>query len=162
EGGVRGGQHALGPRVAPTAIGNAAPLSGRRRPRASTFPSTATRCSFLGAVRDTWLAPPQRDTQRSHAGGRRHQEIGRNKGQIRCRKGLANPFRARPTPPRECRCGPYGGHRHDGKLTFDDVFEVAWQFDVSVEAVVRQIGFVYRKLADWANTVLDRLRCPIG
>jgi XRE family transcriptional regulator, fatty acid utilization regulator len=52
--------------------------------------------------------------------------------------------------------------RHDGKLTFDDLFEVARQFDVSVEAVVRQVGFVYRKPADWANTVLERLRSPIG
>jgi len=52
--------------------------------------------------------------------------------------------------------------KHEGKLTFDDLFEVARQFDVSVEAVVRQTGFVYRKAADWANMVLDRLRSQIG
>jgi Zn-dependent peptidase ImmA (M78 family)/transcriptional regulator with XRE-family HTH domain len=52
--------------------------------------------------------------------------------------------------------------RQDGKLKFEDFFEVARQFDVSVEVVVRHIGFVYRKPADWANTVLDKLRSQIG
>jgi hypothetical protein len=52
--------------------------------------------------------------------------------------------------------------RQGGTLKFDDLFEIARQFDVSVEVVVRHIGFVYRKAADWANTVLDQLRSPIG
>jgi len=52
--------------------------------------------------------------------------------------------------------------RHNGKLTFDDFFEVARQFDVSVEAVVRQIGFVYRSAPEWANTVLEQLHTEIG
>ena len=52
--------------------------------------------------------------------------------------------------------------RHDGKLRFDDFFEIARQFDVSVEVIVRHIGFVYRKPADWANTVLDQLQSQIG
>jgi len=52
--------------------------------------------------------------------------------------------------------------KQDGKLKFDDIFEIARQFDVSVEVVVRHIGFVYRKTADWANTVLDQLRSQIG
>jgi Zn-dependent peptidase ImmA (M78 family)/transcriptional regulator with XRE-family HTH domain len=52
--------------------------------------------------------------------------------------------------------------KHAGRLKFDDLFEIARQFDVSVEAVVRHISFVYGKPADWANTVLDRLRPQIG
>lgn len=52
--------------------------------------------------------------------------------------------------------------KQGGKLRFDDLFEIARQFDVSVEVVVRHIGFVYRKTADWANTVLDQLRSQIG
>lgn len=53
--------------------------------------------------------------------------------------------------------------RHGGKLTFDDFFEIARQFDVSVEAIVRQVGFVYqKKTAEWANAVLEQLRTEIG
>ncbi len=33
---------------------------------------------------------------------------------------------------------------------------------MSVEVIVRHIGFVYRKPAEWANTVLDQLRSQIG
>ncbi len=52
--------------------------------------------------------------------------------------------------------------KQDGKLKFDDFFEIARQFDVSVEVVIRHIGFVYRKPTDWANAVLDQLRSQIG
>ncbi|HEV3255252.1 MAG TPA: XRE family transcriptional regulator [Gemmataceae bacterium] len=52
--------------------------------------------------------------------------------------------------------------KHGDRLTFDDLFEVARQFDVSVEAVVRQIGFVYHKAADWANSALERFGNQIG
>lgn len=52
--------------------------------------------------------------------------------------------------------------KQEGKLRFDDLFEIARQFDVSVEVVVRHISFVYRKPAEWANTVLEQLRSQIG
>ena len=52
--------------------------------------------------------------------------------------------------------------KQGGKLTFDDLFEIARQFDVSVEVIVRHISFVYGKSAEWANTVLDQLRSQIG
>lgn len=52
--------------------------------------------------------------------------------------------------------------KQGGKLTFDDLFEIARQFDVSVEVVVRHISFVYQKSPEWANSVLDQLRSQIG
>lgn len=54
------------------------------------------------------------------------------------------------------------GARRAGGLTFHDFFQISRQFDVSVEVVVRQVGFVYRQSSDWANTVLDQLRSSIG
>jgi XRE family transcriptional regulator, fatty acid utilization regulator len=52
--------------------------------------------------------------------------------------------------------------RQGGKLTFDNLFEIARQFDVSAEVIVRHISFVYRKPTDWASTVLDQLRSRVG
>lgn len=51
--------------------------------------------------------------------------------------------------------------KQNGKLRFDELFEIARQFDVSVKVVVRHISFVYRKTAEWANKVLDQLRSQI-
>jgi Zn-dependent peptidase ImmA (M78 family) len=66
-------------------------------------------------------------------------------------------------PPEVLRVGvDEASAKHEGKLTFDALFEIARQFDVSMEVVVRQISFVYRKTAEWANSVLDQLRSQIG
>lgn len=49
--------------------------------------------------------------------------------------------------------------RRDGdKLGFDGLFEVAREFDVSVEAVVWQIGFVYKIPSEKLQPTLDYLR----
>jgi XRE family transcriptional regulator, fatty acid utilization regulator len=42
--------------------------------------------------------------------------------------------------------------------SFDDWFEVARQFDVSIEALLRQTSFVYRLPKDWAQQNLEKLR----
>jgi Zn-dependent peptidase ImmA (M78 family) len=48
------------------------------------------------------------------------------------------------------------------KLGFDDLFEVARQFDVSVEALLWQIGFVYRIPSETVREYVDRFRGQIG
>jgi Zn-dependent peptidase ImmA (M78 family) len=47
--------------------------------------------------------------------------------------------------------------REKGKLSFDDLFEIARQFDVSVEALLRHIGFVYNLDSAVVQQQIDRL-----
>lgn len=49
-----------------------------------------------------------------------------------------------------------------GNLTLPDLSEIARQFDVSIEVLVRHISFIYGKGSEWANTVLDRFRASIN
>ena len=48
------------------------------------------------------------------------------------------------------------------KLTFDDLFEVARQFDVSVEALLRHMGFVYGIPNERIQTTVEQLRQQIN
>jgi len=52
--------------------------------------------------------------------------------------------------------------RDSGKIGFDGLFEVAREFDVSVEAVVWQIGFVYRLASEKLQPTVDSLRDRSG
>lgn len=49
-----------------------------------------------------------------------------------------------------------------GKLSFDDLFEIARQFDVSVEALLWHIGFVYSIDSTVVQQQIDRLRGQIS
>jgi len=52
--------------------------------------------------------------------------------------------------------------RDSGKMGFDDLFEVAREFDVSVEAVVWQIGFVYNIASEKLQPTVNKLREQAG
>lgn len=45
-----------------------------------------------------------------------------------------------------------------GKLDFDHLFEVARSFGVSVDAIIVQIGFVYRQPQDWGAKARESMR----
>jgi len=47
-------------------------------------------------------------------------------------------------------------------LTFDDLFEVARQFDVSVEALLWQMSFVFNRQKEWVSENLNKLRGQIA
>jgi len=48
------------------------------------------------------------------------------------------------------------------KLAFDDLFEIARQFDVSVEALLRQVGFIYNLSEDVVEQDIETLRDRIS
>lgn len=51
-----------------------------------------------------------------------------------------------------------GARRDDGRIGFDGLFEVAREFDVSVEAVVWQIGFVYNIPSERLQPIVESVR----
>lgn len=60
--------------------------------------------------------------------------------------------------PEEVFRGAVESQRSKGKLGFDGLFVVAREFDVSVEAVLRQIGFVFNRPQEETQELVGRLR----
>lgn len=52
--------------------------------------------------------------------------------------------------------------KNDGKLNFDGLFEVAREFDVSIEAVLRQMSFVFNIDKELINKHVESLKLSIG
>ena len=61
-------------------------------------------------------------------------------------------------PQEALKCAVESQRGERKKLTFDDLFEVARQFDVSVEALLRHMGFVYGIPKERIQTTVEQLR----